>query len=65
MSYSMGDSNNSIALSQAAKSSNLETYDFQVVLLADGNGYINLDIEKENMSGRWGFSKVDIQQVGY
>ncbi len=65
LKYVLGGEGTSINLSKTAKSNNLEAYQFQVVLLADGNGYVNLDIQRDENSGRWSFSKIEVQEVGF
>ncbi|MEZ4883891.1 MAG: hypothetical protein R3E32_04055 [Chitinophagales bacterium] len=65
LNYAIGGENTAISLSKTAKSSNAEPYEFQVILLAEGSGYINLDIQNEDNGGRWWFNKVEVQQVGY
>ena len=65
LNYATGGENTSVSLSKTAKSANAESYEFQAVLVAEGNGYINLSMQNENNSARWWFSRVEVQQVGY
>lgn len=65
LNYVVGGENTAVRLSKSAKSSSAELYEFKAVLEADGNGYINLDMQNEDNGGRWWFSKVEVQQVGY
>ncbi len=65
LNYAMDGENTAISLSKPPKSNSLEVYEFQVILEADGNGYINLNVQNEDNGGRWWFNKIEVQQVGY
>ncbi len=63
--YSLGGGSTVIDLSKSAIGGDLQPYEFQLLLLADGSGYINLNIQRNEGSGKWAFSKVEIQEVHF